>query len=148
MKRSSLPFLLAAIIAVALGFSVKHDPSPDHQAFEARFRDALRAAEFHILTEASLNAEEVSLPLMIHWHPRRWRGPSTDPLIAGFPDCTIRYAGGRSGAGKVDCYVRYLDGRAQIIEIRPDREAPMESSMLCRALRARFADVPVRVKGE
>lgn len=144
MKRSSLPFLLAAIIAVLVGFSYEHDPSLDHDSFEAKFRSSVRKAGFDILTEVSLGTDALALPLTVQLHPRRLRGTSGMP--SQFPDGTVRYGVARRGSFKMDCYVRYLEGRAQLLEIRTDRTGAVDASDLCLALRQGFGEFPVRIR--
>src|SRR3954453_5705788 len=86
MKRSAFPFLLAAIIALAVGFSYQHDPSIEADKFVKQLREAVQHGGFAIVNETAASKEEVPLPLSIQWHPRRWRTNSSSGGIAGNAD--------------------------------------------------------------
>lgn len=146
MKRSSLPFLLAAFIALAVGFSFQHDPSLDPNVFESQFRSAIRQAGFATLAEAELSADEVALPLTIRLHPRRWRTPEAASPQA--PDAVERFSLSRTNSTRVECYVRTLDGRVQLIEIRAPQSETIDAADLRVALRQRFPGLPVTLRME
>ena len=148
MKRSSLPFFLAALIAVLITFSLQSDPSIDASAFEPRFREAARAAGLSVVNESNASKVELDLPWTVEWHPRRWKTRIANRPESGIDDGVDHYglAGGK--ASRVDCFVRYLDGRVQVIAVRPINGDLFAAGEMRVALNRQFPKIPVKLQSQ
>jgi hypothetical protein len=146
MKRSSLPFLFAALIAVGLVFSAQQDPSVRGDDFEKKLRAAATGQHFAMVSDETVSQEEVSVPLTVRWHPRRWGPGNASQTAIAFPDSTQRFGFVRGRAARVDCFVRYLDGRAQVVEIRAAHDAAEAAADLRTALMQEFPALPIKLR--
>jgi hypothetical protein len=143
MKRSSYPFLLAAIGAIGLGFCMPDEGSLDRQAFAAQFQDTIRRNGYAVIAETDVSLEEAPVPMTTKWHPRRWRAALAAPKDAQIPDSSTRFTLAGARAAKVECFVRQHDGRAHFIELRASRGESVEATELRLALKKQFPQFPV-----
>ncbi len=146
MKRSSLPFLLAAIIALVLGFSCQRDPSIETGAFVPQFREAVRHAGFGIVNESTASKDEVPLPFSVQWHPRRWWGSGNSDAGTPFPDTADHFSVVRDRTSRLECFVRYFDGHAQFIAIHAPPNEPLAAINLRAALTQKFPGFPIKIE--
>lgn len=144
MKRSAFPFVLAALIAVMIAFSFQQDPSPDIGTFDGRFRSVLQDGGYAVLSEVPVALDQVPLPFLVQWHPRRWRtGSNPDAANAGSAE---RLTLSRHGNPKFDCFVRFTEDRAQVIAIEGGADEMHDAAELRASLRQQFPGFPVQLR--
>lgn len=146
MKRSFIPFLLAAIIALGLVFSTRQDLSVGATDFESKLRAAMKRQSFSIVNEEEVSQEELSLPVLVRWHPRRWGQKTLSQEVATHPDGVLRIGLVRDGTSRVDCFVRYLDGRAQAVEIRAEQKQTRAGTEFRSVLTQEFPSLPIKLQ--
>ena len=146
MKRSSLPFLLAAILAILAGFSFERDPSINADAFVPELRQAVKRAGFTVVTEEMASKADVPLPITVRWHPRRLHAEPEANATAQTTDGADHFGLLRDRTSRVECFVRYLDGRAQFILIRAKSGESLAAANLRTALAKAFPGFPVELE--
>jgi len=146
MKRSALPFFLAAILALVVGFSCQHDPSIEGNAFVPQFRKAVKHGGFSIAREETVSKDEAPLPLSIRWHPRRWHTQSSPDSAVGNADGADHFGLVRDRTSRVECFVRYFDGRAQFVLIRANANESLAAMNLRSTLTQAFPDFPIQIE--
>ena len=146
MKRSALPFFLAAILALVVGFSCQHDPSIEGNSFVSQLRTAVKHGGFSIVTEEAVSKDDVPLPLSIRWHPRRWHTQTSPDFAVSNADGADRFSLVRDRTSRVECFVRYLEGRAQFVLIRANPNESLAAMNLRSALTHAFPDFPIQIE--
>ena len=145
VKRKIFILLAAAVIALALVFTLQRDPSVEFGTFQPQLRDTFRRSGYTTVTEASCSPQRVPLPLAIQWHPRRWHHESSVQMAIGFPNGAEYYTVTQDGSAMLDCFVRYLDGRASFIDIRASGAQHLAATALRSTLAQQFPGLPIKL---
>lgn len=133
------------VIALALVYILRPDPSVEFRAFQSRLRDTFHRAGYTIMSEGSCSVQEVPLPLTIEWHPRRWQHRDPALVLIGIPPGADCYTVRRDSSSVLNCFVRYLDGRACYIDIRAGAADLSDVASLRSSLVSEFPGLPIEV---
>lgn len=143
VKRTLLILVIGAL--TTLGAVIfRRDPAVERASFQPRLRDALKSNGFTTIAEATCGADQVSLPLLVEWHPRHWGTKRSTQTGIGFPDAAERYTIAQHGGSALDCFVRYVDDRASIIQIRASRGEEVVAGNLRSSLVREFPGLPIK----
>lgn len=140
--------ITVALIAVILCGLISWALLPDHSMTWNSFEDGMRELELgpglHIQEMRSLGAEEVPLPWIIAWNPRRW-GASSPRALTGFPNSGARYLITANDSTYIQCDVRYRDNRAVFVVISGCSGQEDRVAKVCDAIAKKFPGLPSRV---
>ena len=145
MKRKVFILLAAAVIVLALAFTLKRDPSVEFGTFQQQLRDTFQRSGYTTLAHVSCSPQGVPLPLAIQWHPRRWHQEGSVQMVIGFPNGAEYYTVTLDGSSMLDCFVRYLDGRASFIDIRASGAQHLAATALRSTLAQQFPGLPIKL---